>query len=337
MINQPHALLIMRLNVQNANAVSSPLTWGFPPPSAFTGFAHALSLLLQKDPELADIEGLTLDGVGIVCHHFEPQISTPAGKSTQVLNLSKPSIRSKKEEQKLTSEGTPPSIVEEGRAHLEVSLIIGVYGGGDFDFSLQANAEWFANRVYQSACAMRLAGGSIFAVPSYANRPAATLTSWPEYPKDMEDVTRKLRPRLLPSFALMNRDDLLKSHLASLQQTQTDATALDALLDLSRLNIDCTQDEHNPDKGHWQIRKKQGWLVPLPVGYAAISELHPAGTVKNARDPKTPFRFVESVLSLGEWRSPHRINNLSHLLWFHSAEPESGLYRCIQPFAQTVK
>jgi CRISPR-associated protein Csy2 len=332
MINQPHALLIMRLNVQNANAVSSPLTWGFPPPSAFTGFVHALSLRLQKerekDPELADIEGLTLDGVGIVSHRFEPQTSTPAGKRTQVFALTR---------NPLTKEGTTAAIVEEGRAHLEVSLIIGVYGGGDFDFSLQANAEWFANRVYQAACAMRLAGGSIFAVPSYANRPAAILTCWPEYSKDMEDVTRKLRPRLLPSFALMSRDDLLQSHLASLQQTQTDATALDALLDLSRLNIDCTQDEHNPDKGHWQIRKKQGWLVPLPVGYATISELYPAGTVKNARDPKTPFCFVESVLSLGEWRSPHRINNLSHLLWFHSAEPESGLYRCTQPFAPTVK
>ena len=35
-------LLLPRLRVQNANAISSPLTWGFPPPSAFTGFAHAL-------------------------------------------------------------------------------------------------------------------------------------------------------------------------------------------------------------------------------------------------------------------------------------------------------
>ena len=35
-------LILPRLRVQAANAVSGPLTWGFPSPTAFTGFAHAL-------------------------------------------------------------------------------------------------------------------------------------------------------------------------------------------------------------------------------------------------------------------------------------------------------
>jgi CRISPR-associated protein Csy2 len=40
-----------------------------------------------------------------------------------------------------------------------------------------------------------------------------------------------------------------------------------------------------------------------------------------------PFRFVESVLTLGEWRSPHRLPNLDALLWRHEADPERGVYR----------
>lgn len=328
MISQPYALLTLRLKVQNANAISSPLTWGFPAPSAFTGFVHALNLRLQQDSELASIEGLKLDGVGIVCHHFEAQTHTPAGKRTQVFALTRNPIG---------ADGKTAAIVEEGRAHFDVSLIIGVYGSGVLEHTHDKEETWLARHLYRHACAMRLAGGSIFSVPSYPHRPAALLSTWPEFAEDMKTESRRLRPRLLPGFSLMDRSDLLQSHLLTLQNTDADATALDALLDLSRLNIDCIQDSQHPDKGHWHIRKKPGWLVPLPVGYAAISELQPAGTVKNARDNQTPFCFVESVLSLGEWRSPHRINNLSHLLWYHTAKAESGLYCCSQPFAPTVE
>ena len=39
----------------------------------------------------------------------------------------------------------------------------------------------------------------------------------------------------------------------------------------------------------------------------AIAPLHEAGSVLNARDAATPLRFVESVYSMGEWISPHRL------------------------------
>ena len=74
-------LVLNRLPIQNANAISSPLTWGFPSPGAFTGFVHALQ---RRVGISLDIE---LDGVGIVCHRFEAQISQPAGKRTKVFNL----------------------------------------------------------------------------------------------------------------------------------------------------------------------------------------------------------------------------------------------------------
>jgi CRISPR-associated protein Csy2 len=68
--------------------------------------------------------------------------------------------------------------------------------------------------------------------------------------------------------------------------------------------------------------------VPLPVGYGAISPLYEAGQVANARDDQTPFRFVECLYSLGEWKSPHRIQGPDELLWHHQADPEHGLYLC---------
>lgn len=99
-VTDPEALLLLpRLSIQNANAISSPLTWGFPSPGAFTGFVHALQ---RRVGISLDIE---LDGVGIVCHRFEAQISQPAGKRTKVFNLTR---------NPLNRDGSTAAIVEEG-------------------------------------------------------------------------------------------------------------------------------------------------------------------------------------------------------------------------------
>ena len=62
-------LVVPRLRVQNANTVSSPLTWGFPAITAFTGLMTALERRLGREA------GLALHGVGVICHHFEPQVT----------------------------------------------------------------------------------------------------------------------------------------------------------------------------------------------------------------------------------------------------------------------
>jgi len=41
---------------------------------------------------------------------------------------------------------------------------------------------------------------------------------------------------------------------------------------------------------------------------------------------------VESLIGVGEWISPHRIENLVELLWAYDSQPERGLYRLVQPF-----
>ena len=75
--------------------------------------------------------------------------------------------------------------------------------------------------------------------------------------------------------------------------------------------------------------KGAGWTVPIPVGYASLTgKPYGAGEVAHARDNTTPLAFVESVYSLGEWISPHRLHNVQALLWHADTNSEKGLYRC---------
>jgi CRISPR-associated protein Csy2 len=325
-------LLLPRLRVQNANAISSPLTWGFPPPSAFTGFAHALQRRLNS-------QGLDLrfGSVGMACHQFEPQTFQPPGRYTQVFNLTR---------NPLDKDGNTQAIVEEGRTHLEVSLLITV-SGDDCPLS-DEQCKALATKVLSQAEGMRLAGGSILPNPQRSKHPAR----WVDWPTNREGQTSafaQLRRHLAPGFVLLSRAQLLADHVSTMQKERADATALDALLDLCALHhkppTPTTPDSENAagegDEAadveavnvpsvaskEWTVsRRKPGWLVPLPVGYAAISPLYAPGEVKNARDNDTPFRFVESVLSLGEWVGPHRVKTLHDLLWRHHAQPEAGLY-----------
>lgn len=297
------AIVLNRLRVQNANLLSSPLTWGFPAPSAFTGFVHSL------ERELAG-RSLHFPGVGIVCHDVEPQ--TSGGAFTQALRLTR---------NPLDHTGSSAAIVEEGRAHLTVSLVFPVAGGSAPVTETQAQA--LAAEVAQLAMGRRLAGGSIWP-PLGTDRQQASGHVW----TDADQGWRQIRRRLLPGFALIERSALLAQRTAAMQVENPDATALDALLDLIALHY--TPASADPAaKAPWPppARREKGWLVPIPAGYAAISPLYPPGAVKNARDAGVPFRFVESVLTLGEWRSPHRLPDLDALLWHHEADPERGVYR----------
>lgn len=309
-------VLLPHLRVQNANAISGPLTWGFPSPTACTGFAHALERRFAAELD----EGFA--GVGIICHHFEPQVFQPPGRRTQVFRLTRNPVG---------KDGGTQALVEEGRAHMEVSLVIAVR-----DYKSEGDGKELAERLHHAAQGMRLAGGSLL----YQEGKRYQAQWWP-LAGDIEGdarIFRRLRRRLLPGFALVQRDDLLAGHLAEMRATQPDSNALDALLDLSRLNIEpvVSQADEAGAPVKWEIRRKPGWLVPLPIGYAGISPLYAPGEVENARDTATPFRFVESLYSLGEWVSPHRLDDLSQLLWTQETDAANGIYRCINRYSESL-
>lgn len=319
-MNDVFALVLLpHLRVQNANAISGPLTWGFPSPTAFAGFVHALERKFAS--ELS--EGFA--GVGIICHHFDPQVSRPSRPHIPfVFSLTRNPVG---------KDGGTMAFVEEGRAHMEVSLVIAVK-----DYKSESDGKYLAEQLHHAAQGMRLAGGSL--LHQEGKRYQA---QWWPLAGDAEGdakVFRQLRRRLLPGFALVQRDDLLASHLAELRVTLPESHALDALLDLSRLNIEPVPSQSNdadrPEQVEWEIRRKPGWLVPLPIGYAGISPLYAPGEVDNARDGTTPFRFVESLYSLGQWISPHRLEGLDQLLWTQETDADNGIYRCINRYSESL-
>lgn len=314
-------LLLSHLWVQNANTVSSPLTWGFPAPSAFTGFAHALQRRLN-----AAGHSLRLGGVGIVCHDFEPQTFRPPGRYNKVFRLTRNPVG---------QDGDPVAIVEDGRAHFEASLVIPI--SGDRLPLIPAECQALAKEILSIAQGMRLAGGSILPNP----KPETRITSsrwftWPDNHDNRLKALRILQQSLMPGNVLVSRESLLSRHRDAMCKAAPGSTTLDALLDLCRLNIEPQQSDDTSDKVTWTTRRRyRGWLVPLPVGYAAISPIYPPGEVKNVRDQGVPFRFVESVLSLGEWVRPYRIPQLEQFLWHHDPQPDAGLYRLRNSYSST--
>jgi len=291
-------LLLRHLKVENANAISG-LTYGFPAISNFLGFTHALSRRLEQ------AFGLTLGGCAVVAHHTELQSRPLGNRREQVFALTR---------NPLTHEGKTAPFNEEGRMHLDISLLIECQFSADelpqaasLDQSVANLNAWFE----RSIPILRLAGGTIISVES---------VSWSE-PRN-EKALKKLRMSLLPGVALVCRHDLLSAHQQERLQQDPDADLLDSLLDFVTIKHQAQQDEDGAVTWRQQPKPAPGYLVPLAVGYEAISSLYEAGTIASSRDQETPFRFVESIYTLGQWISPHRIDDLDSLLWrYRHQEP----------------
>jgi CRISPR-associated protein Csy2 len=314
--NFESALLVLpRISVQNANCISSPLTWGFPAITAFSGLTIAL------ERRLGNHANVMFKRFGIVCHSFDPQVNV--GKYETKFNLTRNPIDSK---------GDTSAIVEEGRAHMVISLLFEIRFDGD-QYLGQEDQQELANIVMLEVQQMRIAGGSVLPDIGYrkkAHLPSLMITSV----ADFEKQWRKIRMNLLPGYALVSRDDLLIQRLKDLKLQDVNASSLDALLDLSRLNRRAykilPEGAANPDAEtiEWRSDLRVGWIVPITVGYAAISKLYEPGVVANARDRSIAFQFVENIYSMGQWISPHRITQIDQLLWQTKPPDSDGVYRC---------
>jgi CRISPR-associated protein Csy2 len=326
LVLNPALLVLPRLRVQNANAISSPMTWGFPSITAFTGLMTALERRLGPDA------GIAFFSVGVICHGFEPQVTR--GGYTRAFHLTRNPV---------LQDGSTGGIVEEGRVHLDMTLVFEV----TLSSALLGEAEraQLATRIGDLVAGMRIAGGSVMpALPGALRRSSrAQLVLVSDNLEQRRKDFRQLSRRWLPGYALVSRDDLLQTRLAELQKTAAEATLLDAWLDLARLNYRATRHVKVDDKTgesidtvEWANDARTGWIVPIPVGFASLSSVHPAGTVAGARDPGVPFCFVESIYSIGQWISPHRLDDVKDLLWEPTHDPDAGLYRCVNTFRSTV-
>ena len=333
---QHNAVLVLpHIRVQNANAISSPMTWGFPAITAFTGAMTALERRLGRDA------GIAFYGVGVICHGFEAQVTTSG--YTRAFHLTRNPVQ---------ADGSTAGIVEEGRVHLDITLVFDVQIN---DANLEeAQRAALAEQVAHILAGMRLAGGSVMpTLPGAPRKPSQPSLQrvpdgWQDDSSDDQREThrswfRNLSRRWLPGFALVSRDDLLQSRLTQLRAVDAAATSLDAWLDLSRWTSRAVEQPAPPGSDQapsveWVTDPRQGWTVPIPVGFASLSTLHAPGTVNGTRDSHTPFRFVETVWSIGQWVGPHRLKRLGDLVWapYNDHIPDQpahqALYRCVNRY-----
>ena len=206
-MSKEKALIILpRLSVINANLISGPLTWGFPAMTAFLGAVHGMMCRLPDMP-------FTVDGVGVVCHEFTPQASRSHGNFLYSLHLNRMPV---------DQNGKSASFIEDGRVHMNVSLVIQVDTRGEYITNEEGTP--LARTMMNTLQSMRLAGGSI--VPSLQE----TAPRWirlPESREEQESCFRKEKLKLLPGFTLIDRRDLFVSHLEKIRKTDGDASPLD--------------------------------------------------------------------------------------------------------------
>jgi len=307
-------IIFERLEVQDANCIAG-FTYGFPAITHFLGFGHALSRKLFQSHQRP------LQGCAVICHQHQIHAYQPKGFGDFVFAQSKnpPTTKAKAKE-------TPP-IIEEGKMNMTVSLIMEC---PDFKISRQSEINALKQALMTLAYQHRLAGGSIQRIEAIH-----ILTK----KDDQADTTliRKIKRLLLPGFVLMDRADLLAEHYQKLKQNSSDAELIDTWLDFSAMKYQAEpklkEDKTEPTgqtKAEWSRMDKpaKGWLVPITNGYKAISSVYPAREVANVRDSTYPVCFTEVSHSVGEWRSLHRIQQISDMLWQYRYEQD--WYLCQQ-------
>ena len=286
-------VLLPHLHILNANAMSSTYTIGFPAMTAWMGAVHAMQRkLMQKE----NLQRVRLRQMAISSHECQLQAyKGPGDYHYSIIATANP----------LKKKGNTferPPFIEEPRIHMEVSLLIQCEGiDGD-------NQEQCKQAISQMLPRMKIAGGDIisFGTPDIL------------YASDNDpESEKKILYRLMPGYVLIERKDLAEKEM------KNGKDGLDALL--SYIAIEHTAEEGSQGMQWLSKKKESGWLVPIAVGFKGISEL---GKVENQRDQEKLHRFAESVVTLGEFKMPHRFTQIADILWHYEYDEENSLYLC---------
>ena len=297
-------LLLPHIRVHGANALSSPFTIGFPAMTAWLGAVHALQRKVNAD----GLGNVKFEKVAVVSHEIELQTYKGPGDFVHsILGTGNPLVpKSKRKKGEPWEQFERPPFIEEARCHLDVSLVI-EYPRIDKD-----DDESMLDRVaHHLNASIKIAGGDIISF----QKPAPFRI---EEGNDTE--LRGLTRKLMPGYAVIERRELMIEAMA------TGRDAMDALLDYLAIHHICEKDD-NGNVTWTSQRKTSGWIVPIATGFHGITEL---GYAKNQRDPDAKHRFAESVVTLGEFRMPHRISSLDEIFWSYHTDMEKNLYLCQQ-------
>ncbi|MGR3807377.1 type I-F CRISPR-associated protein Csy2 [Pasteurella testudinis] len=302
-------LVFKRIQVHNANAISSPITYGFPAVTGFLGAIHALSRKLQQHQTLGDF---ALNGVLIACHDCQVKAYRPSLYSDYTFNQTRNPIK---------RDGSTASIIEEGKCDLVVTLAVEVWAEDSLDLEDEQTQQALVQQTEQWIQQQRLAGGSVL---SFKQENAVRYVPL--------EKAEQIKLDLAPAFVLMNAQPELIEITEILQKTNPAATALDALIEVATLH-------HVPLQGEngellWQnvsYKSGRGWLVPMPVGFQGISACFDPELMQHSRNPEYRSQYVEAVYSLGKWIFPYRIDEIKQAFWHYCYDAQNQLYLIEQP------
>ncbi|GJJ80876.1 CRISPR type I-F system protein Csy2 [Pasteurella canis] len=321
MFQTDYYILFDHIKLQGANAISGPLSYGFPALTGFTGAIHALSRKLTH-------HNVQLGGVMIACHDYELQTYQSSPFSDRTFKQTRNPIK---------RDGKSASIIEEGKIHLDVSLVVEMHVPDQHLYDALENkqsqtAQQFLQECKQLLWQQRIAGGSVLKIGdvqlfSLAEEPDIPFALMPAFvlmdaKADLVNITTELQTGL--------RVDLLDEEgnsQSSQINIQPEATALDALLEMATLHhIPNHPQASSVDWQTYSVKQDRGWLVPMPVGYQAISPLFDAGQLQHCRTTQYPSQYVETIYSLGKWVFPFSLpDDLSQCFWRYRA-PQNNLY-----------
>lgn len=285
-------LLLPHIKVQNANALSSPFTIGFPAMTAWLGAIHAL----QRRVNEGGFEKTIFKNVAVISHNMDLQTYKGLGDYVySIIGTGNP----------LDKDGERQSFIEEARCHLDVSLLV------EYDNIDKIDEGAFAQLAIKTLNVMKIAGGDVL---SFKNPAFYKIEEGNDI--DLQRLVRKL----MPGYVIIERRELMVEAMKNGQD------AIDAILDYLAIHHHCEKDEEGNVTWTSQ-RKTSGWIVPIATGFHGITKLDKA---KNQRDPDVPHRFAESVVTLGEFRMPHCIQSLDEILWCYHVDLDKNLYLCEQ-------
>ena len=142
---------------------------------------------------------------------------------------------------------------------------------------------------------------------------------------------QSLVPLLMPAFVLMDASLEFSELITKAQSQNPNTTPLDVLLDVCTLHHIPELDTNGNTKWYTQsIKTGYGWLVPMPMGYQAISKRFQAGKLVNVRNPEYPSQYVEAVYGLGKWVYPHHLKDNIETAFWRQQYDETGLYLLTQ-------
>lgn len=297
MANKRFYLLFDHVRIHGANAISSPLTYGFLSVGGFLGAVHALSRKITGPDE-----PIYLDGVLIASHQCDVQVYRSAPFRENVFRLTR---------NPLGKDGKSRPIIEEGKVHLDVSLVVEVRCSPMALYGDDEQQEAFAQQMGKMLMQQRIAGGSVLSIKTVRLFNA-------------DNNAHPIISRLMPAFVLINAQRDLMEITEQLKKENAEATHLDALIATAKL-------DHNPiESGKWEaksVKRDRGWLVPIHLGYQAISPLFAPGQVKEMRDNDQSSQFVEAIYGLGKWLfAPRLTYQFDQAFWRYKSvsSPESN-------------